>query len=62
MTNPFRSDNFNGEEIGSSQNIQMSADEVFPSSGVLSLGSGRDVMTTQDIADGLVRQLVAKVG
>src|SRR5262245_45333211 len=40
----------------------MSTDEVFPTGGVLSLGSGRNVMTTKDIADGLVRELVAKVG
>ena len=47
-------DNFDGEEIGPGQNIQMSTDEVFPIRRVLSLGSGRDVVTTEDIANGLV--------
>ena len=46
----LESDNFNGEEIGSSQNIQMSANEVLPTGGVLPLGSGRDVVATEDIA------------
>ena len=50
----LESDDFNGEEIGSSQNIQMSADEVFPTGAVLSLGCRKDVVATQDIADGLV--------
>jgi hypothetical protein len=40
----------------------MSAKEVFPTGRVIPLWSGRDVMTTEDIADGLVRQLVTKVG
>ena len=31
-------DNFDGEEIGPCQNIQMSTDEVFPTRGVLSFG------------------------
>ena len=50
----LESDNFNGEEIGSSQNIEVSADEVFPTGRVLSLGSGRDVVATQDVAYRLV--------
>ena len=47
-------DNFDGEEIGPGQNIQMSTDGVFPTRRVLSLGGGREVVTTEDIADGLV--------
>ena len=47
-------DNFDGEEIGPGQNIQMSTDEVFPTRSVLSFGGGSDVVTTKDIADGLV--------
>jgi hypothetical protein len=50
----LESDDFYGEEIGSSQNIQMSANEVFPTGGVLSLGSGKEVVATQDIAYRLV--------
>jgi hypothetical protein len=47
-------DNFDSEEIGPCQNIQMRTDEVFPIRGVLSFGGGRDVVTTEDIADSLV--------
>src|SRR5262249_57978249 len=50
----LQSDNFNGEEVRPGQNVQMSADEVFPPGGVLSLGCRKDVVATQDIADGLV--------
>jgi hypothetical protein len=45
---------FDREEIGPGQNIQMSTDEVFPTRSVLSFGGGSDVVTTEDIADGLV--------
>src|SRR4030095_3638344 len=46
-------DDFDGEEIRPSQNIQMSANEVFPVGGVLSFRSGRDAVATQDIANRL---------
>ena len=46
--------NFDGEEIGPGQNIQMSTDEVFPTRRVLSFGGGSDVVTSEDIADSLV--------
>ena len=36
----LESDNFKGEEIRSSENIQMSTNEVFPARHLLSLGSG----------------------
>ncbi len=42
-------DDFDREEIGSGQNIQMSADEIFPADGVFLLRSRRDVVATEDI-------------
>jgi hypothetical protein len=47
-------DNFDSEEVGPGQNIQMSADEVFPTGGVLSLVCRKDVVATEDITDRLV--------
>src|SRR5687767_2017584 len=37
---PLESDDFYGEEIGSSQNIQMSANEVFPTGVCFRLSAG----------------------
>ena len=48
-------ENFHGEEVGSSKNVHVSANKVFPRRLLLSLRHGRDAISTEDVAHRLIR-------
>jgi hypothetical protein len=52
----------NREEIGSCEHVHMLADEILPSGRLTPFRWRCDVVAPQDVADGLVREMMAQVG
>src|SRR5713101_5484387 len=50
------------EEIGPGEHVHVRPDELLPSRAPTTRGRWRDVVSAQDIANGLVRQVMAAVG
>src|SRR5215471_16596415 len=50
------------EEIGPGEHVHVRPDELLPSRAPTTRGRWRDVVSAQDIANGLVRQVMAQVG
>jgi hypothetical protein len=53
---------FHREEVGGHQYCHVRTDEVFPTPGLLPLGSGWNIMTSEYIAHRLIRELVTQIG
>src|SRR5512132_718040 len=56
------SQHFRREEIGPGEQVHVRPDELLPSRAPTTRGRRRDVVSAQDIANGLVRQVMAQVG
>src|SRR5207249_12235863 len=53
---------FHREEVGRHQHRHVSTDKVFPTRRLLPLGSRWNIMAAENIAHGLIREPVTKVG
>ena len=53
---------FHSEEVGSCENVHVSANKVFPRRPVHSLRHGRYIVATEDISHRLIRWSIAQIG
>jgi len=59
---PAQCPHFRAEEVRGPQHVHVAADEFSPRRGRLALGSGGDTATFEDVAHGLIADVIAQLG